>query len=117
LFTHRVENVPIVADSFSTEFTSGASVGRVNVTLMTSPFVTPGTLGGGFDAMADTTPGQHSMAPSSLPSSDAQPEHAVDAGNELNVLAGHAAQSDGEAAPVTLLYRPAGHARCAPPGQ
>jgi hypothetical protein len=43
-------------------------VGLVNTMVTTSPRENPGTNGGGLDALADSTPGQHAAAPTTLPS-------------------------------------------------
>ncbi len=111
-----MDSAPRLGDK-STAGDTGLLVARVNVTFTTSPTVTPTTLGGGFDAIADTIPSQHSTAPSLLPSSGEHAAHSVDAGDEVNVPAEHRVQSSSDELPFRALYRPGGHGCCAPPGQ
>ena len=46
----------------------GTCTARVNVIVTTSPLEKPTMRGGGLDAIADSSPGQHSLDPSLAPS-------------------------------------------------
>ena len=98
----------------------GTCTARVNVIVTTSPLLKPTTMGGGLDATADTTPGQHSADPSTAPSSDAHGRHvAADIAPTaaLYVFAPHAVQLSRDVAPTLSLYRPDGHGSRSPPPQ
>ena len=99
---------------------SGACTARVNVIVTMSPLLKPTTMGGGFDATADTTPGQHSLDPSTAPSSDAHGRHvAADTAPmaALYVFASQAEQLSRDVAPIRSLYLPDGHGCRSPPPQ
>ena len=50
----------------STTSALGALVGSENMTVTTSPTLNPTVSGGGLDAFANSTPGQHSTDPATL---------------------------------------------------
>jgi hypothetical protein len=73
-------------------------VGLVNRIVTVSPTLNPGTRGGGLDALADSTPGQHAAAPSRLPSGTRAPGNTSQGRQEAL-----------EGAPGWVLYLPLGH--------
>lgn len=104
------ENVSSVAICASLP-TGGEFVPRVNVTASVSPDEMPGVTGGGFPAMADTTPGQHVAAPGADASGGVHGVHAqrlVAFVAALDVPAGHGAHAAALAPPSAELYVPAG---------
>ena len=99
---------------------AGTCTARVNVIVTISPLLKPTMMGGGLDAMAVITPGQHSLDPSRAPSGDAHGRHVVaDTAPTaaLNVFASQAVQLSRDVAPIRSLYLPAGHGCRSPPLQ
>ncbi len=84
---------------------AGVLVGEEKVRVMTSPTLKPTTRGGGLDALAATSPGQHVTAPAPLSSGGV---HGVQAEGEgaaraaLKVPGGHGVQAAWEVVPVEL---------------
>lgn len=86
--------------------TSGALVGEENAIVTTSPTLYPCTNGGGLDAFANRTPGQHSMAPGVLCSKGRHAVHVVaeDAPRTgLKVLAGQGTHDCSSTVPSSSL--------------
>ena len=100
--------------------TPGVFVGAEKVRVTTSPTLNPTTRGGGFEARADTRPGQHWADPGVLDSKEGHGEHVAAltaAASGLNVPATHGVQASLDTVPVALLYRPGGQASLGPPAQ
>ncbi len=92
-------------------------VARVNLILTMSPGEMEGTSGGGFEAVIDTMPGQHTTAPALLLSLRGHAVHALmDVAFQYAeaVPASHGVQLACVDAPRSLLKVPGGHAVLAP---
>ena len=117
-FNHVWVVTPIPGTNVSAS--AGAFVDFENAMVTTAPVANREAVGSGFEAFANTTTGQHSTAPASLPSPFVHREHCdadAAATTGLNVPASHRRQSASVAVPFAALYRPAGHGSLGPPEQ
>jgi hypothetical protein len=88
------------------EAAGGVLVAEENMIVTTSPTLKPGTKGGGFEALAYTTPGQHSADPATLPSKGlhgVQLEALVIPGEGLKVPGGHHTHASNDGVPSASL--------------